>query len=142
MLTLPISVLVRIHLYFSGTERPLQSRQLPGLSLVSGIRESKGNESTMANGKRSCWCLIAAVLLLAVCSLNSAWAQTAPAMGTAVSFAVLGASTVTNTGPTSVAGDVGVSPGSAITGFPPGVVTGTIHAADAVAAQLLSLIHI
>ena len=89
----------------------------------------------MANGKRSCWRLIAAVLLLAVCSLNSAWAQTAPAMGTAVSFAVLGASTVTNTGATSVVGDVGVSPGSAITGFPPGVVTGTIHAADAVAAQ-------
>ena len=89
----------------------------------------------MAYGKRSYSCLIAAVLLLAVCSLNSAWAQTAPPMGTAQSFAVLGASTVTNTGATSVVGDVGVSPGSAITGFPPGVVTGTVHAADAVAGQ-------
>ena len=89
----------------------------------------------MANGKRSFSCLIPAVLLFAVCSPNSAWAQTAPSMGAAQSFAVLGASTVANTGSTVVTGDVGVSPGSAITGFPPGVVTGTIHAADAVAAQ-------
>src|ERR1700676_2558108 len=56
-------------------------------------------------------------------------------MGTAQQFAILGGSTVTNTGPTSLIGDLGVSPGTAITGFPPGNVTGTIHAADAVAAQ-------
>lgn len=62
-------------------------------------------------------------------------AQTAPTLGTADSFAVLGATTVTNTGPTVVDGDLGVSPGSAVTGFPPGIVNGTIHAADAVAAQ-------
>jgi len=89
----------------------------------------------MANRKRSFSCLIVAALLVGVCSLNSAWGQTAPAMGTAQSFAVLGSSTVTNTGSTLVTGDVGVSPGSAITGFPPGIATGTIHAADAVAAQ-------
>jgi hypothetical protein len=66
-------------------------------------------------------------------------------LGTADSFAVLAGSTVTNTGPT-VIGDVtfgesvGVSPGSAIVGFPPGIVVppGTIHAADAVAAQAKS----
>ncbi len=52
------------------------------------------------------------------------------------SFAVLGGSTVTNTGPTIVNGNLGVSPGSAVTGFPPGIVAGgTIHAADSVAAQ-------
>jgi hypothetical protein len=53
------------------------------------------------------------------------------------SFAVLGGSTVTNTAtPTVVSGNLGVSPGSAVTGFPPGIVIGgTIHAADAVAAQ-------
>src|SRR5665213_629202 len=89
----------------------------------------------MAYGKRSFLCLIASTALLAVCSLNSAWAQTAPPMGTAVSFAALGASTVTNTGPSALTGDVGVSPGSSITGFPPGTFTGTAHAADAVSAQ-------
>jgi len=58
-------------------------------------------------------------------------------LGTAQSFAVLGGSTVTNTNtPTIVNGNLGVSPGSAVTGFPPGIVTGgTIHAADATAAQ-------
>jgi hypothetical protein len=58
-------------------------------------------------------------------------------MGTASNFAVLGASTVTNTGPTVlVSGDLAVSPGSAVTGFPPGLVgSGAIHSADSVAAQ-------
>lgn len=57
-------------------------------------------------------------------------------LGTATSFAVLAGTTVTNTGPSSITGNVGVSPGTAITGFPPGHISnGTIHAANAVALQ-------
>ena len=61
----------------------------------------------------------------------------APVLGAAASFSVLGGETVTNTGPSTLSGDVGVSPGSAITGFPPGLVLppGSIHAADTTAAQ-------
>ena len=54
-------------------------------------------------------------------------------LGTAGSFAVLAGAGVTNTGPTVVNGDLGTCPTPAITGFPPGDVNGTIHAADAVA---------
>jgi hypothetical protein len=61
-------------------------------------------------------------------------------LGTAATFAVLGGSTVTNTGPSVINGDLGVTPGSAVTGFPPGIVVppGVIHAADAVALQAKS----
>jgi hypothetical protein len=57
-------------------------------------------------------------------------------LGTASSFGVLAGTTVTNTGPSVVSEDLGLSPGSAVTGFPPGtVINGTQHVADAVAVQ-------
>ena len=78
--------------------------------------------------------LCALTASLAVC-VASAQAE-AQILGTAETFGVLAGTTVTNTGPSIITGNVGVSPGSAVTGFPPGIVLppGTIHAGDAVAA--------
>jgi uncharacterized repeat protein (TIGR01451 family) len=66
---------------------------------------------------------------------NTFSAAAAPTVGTEQGFAVLGGSTVTNTGPSEITGNLGVSPGTAITGFPPGLVIGETHSADAVALQ-------
>jgi hypothetical protein len=63
----------------------------------------------------------------------TACASTVP-LGTACSFGILGATpVVSSVGPTIVTGDVGIWPAASITGFPPGTLTGTKHAADAVA---------
>jgi hypothetical protein len=73
-------------------------------------------------------------LLLVVASLSArstALAAEAPVdLGTAQTYAVLGGQAVTNTGPSILFGDVGVSPGTAITGFPPGIALGVVHAGD------------
>ncbi|KAI9751032.1 MAG: hypothetical protein M4579_006207 [Chaenotheca gracillima] len=71
---------------------------------------------------------------LLLCGLAIATANgQAVNLGTAAAFAVLGSSTVTNTGPSILNGDLGVSAGSSAPGFPPGVVNGVKHFSDAVA---------
>ena len=76
-------------------------------------------------------------LLVAVAVSAQAAPQPTVDLGTAKSFSVLAYTTVTNTGSSVISGDLGLSPGAppGITGFPPGQVLGTQHAADAVALQ-------
>ena len=89
-------------------------------------------------------CLISSALLSAASgqlprvSASSHLPATSPIPGASASFLVLSGAIVTNTGPTTIAGDLGVSPSIGeppiVTGFPPGVVSGTIHIADGPAA--------
>jgi hypothetical protein len=88
--------------------------------------------STMSGARLAGLALMASIMFVA-----SSTASAQISLGTAATYGVLAGSTVTNTGATTVSGNLGVSPGTAITGFPPGVVVppGVIHSADASAAQ-------
>ena len=66
---------------------------------------------------------------------RAAAAEAPVGLGTAESYSVLGGQTVTNTGPSTLNRDLGVFPGTAITGFPPGTSAGATHAGDAVAGR-------
>ena len=78
----------------------------------------------------------ATTLLVTAVGPPSAGAATPTiSLGTAANFAVLAGATVTNTGPSTINGDLGLSPGTAVTGFPPGQLIGTRHAADNAASQ-------
>jgi hypothetical protein len=59
-------------------------------------------------------------------------------LGSAANFAILAGSTITNTGPTSITGNVGLSPGTAVTGFLGGLLDVTVHADNGVASQAKS----
>ena len=59
---------------------------------------------------------------------------TVPLVG-ASNFAILAGSAITSTGATNVTGDLGLSPGTSVDGFPPGILTGTRHVNDIIANQ-------
>lgn len=61
--------------------------------------------------------------------------QVALDLAGASNFAILAGSAVTSIGATTITGDLGLSPGSSISGFPPGILTGTQHINDATANQ-------
>ena len=63
---------------------------------------------------------------------------TAVDLGTAGSYSVLAGQSVSNTGPSKLGADLGVNPGTALTGFPPGEVLGNVHATDAHSLQAQS----
>ena len=83
--------------------------------------------------------LVGALIVASVSAASAAVTTDGPIdLGTAAGYGVLASSTVTNTGPTVLTGDLGLSPGTSITGFggaPDGEVDGTTHQTDAAALQ-------
>ena len=81
-----------------------------------------------------------ALVLLAIGQPASAGIVPTVPLATAANYSVIGGQTVTNTGPSVLDKSVGLAPGSAVVGFPPGIVSapGTIQAANAVSLQAAS----
>ena len=110
----------RTHVHSSSSSRASHARTRPSLpaALSAGIA------------------IAVAGMLAIVASAPSAQAiGTNVGLGTATSYSVLGGQSVTNTGSSVLSDDVGVSPGTDISGFPPGITLGTTHQTDAHAAQ-------
>ncbi|HEV1994881.1 MAG TPA: ice-binding family protein [Candidatus Acidoferrum sp.] len=81
------------------------------------------------------------LMLIFMLSMGSlCWAQTAPSLGSAATFAVLGSSNVTCTAPGIISGDVGVSPGL-FTNTTGCIVVGTVHQGDSAAINALMALN-
>lgn len=88
---------------------------------------------------------IVSVILFAACKGNDPTnpsvipeqktAQAKVELAGAFDVAILAGSAISNIGATSVTGDMALSPGSSIGGFPPGVLVGDIHINDGIATQ-------
>src|SRR5437870_116537 len=94
------------------------------------MRSTSKNQNKTLN----VWGLLGALAVALMLMRQDAMALQAPvALGSAAKFAVLAATTVTSTGATTVNGNLGVSPGTTVTGSP--TVNGTMHLGDPAAGQ-------
>ena len=122
--------------------RPISGpvRAVQAFFLHSKVGIGMNPHAVRIGGRASAFTVVLGVAVAVTFGPGVAAAAVVPTvkLSTVASFGVLGASTVTNIGPTTVNGlNVGVSPGPAIVGFPPGKITppGVKHQTDAAAAK-------
>lgn len=111
---------------------------LPRVPLLHQPRSTCGSATRRMRlartASRSSALLLAPVLSLVLASTAQAGPPPVP-LGTADAFAILAGSTITNTGDSVIDGDLGLHPGTAVSGFPPAILNGALHLTDAVAQQ-------
>jgi hypothetical protein len=100
--------------------------------LVTALRDRSNILRTRRGTKVATVGLLGVITFVGFSASPAFAAATAINLGAATPYAVVAGTTITNTGSTVITGDIGLSPGTSITGFPPGTVAGTTGAADAV----------
>ncbi len=76
------------------------------------------------------------IIILLLLTLLAVNAYAAPVnLGTASTFGLLAGSAITNVGSSVINGNVGIWPGTSVTGFPPGTINGTLYNDDSTAQQ-------
>jgi ice-binding like protein/Big-like domain-containing protein len=108
---------------------PLADNTIYAATVTTAVKDAAGN--ALASNK-----------VWSFTTSTQASNQGSVVLGAAGVFAVLGGSTVTSTGATALTGDLGVSPGSAVTGFPPGTRSGSTHAGDATSAAAMAALTV
>ena len=101
---------------------PLAANSAYAVTITTGAKDLSGNALSSAF-----------VWTLTTSTSASACGQLPVTLGSTSGFAALAGSTITNTGGSTVTGDLGLSPGSDVVGFPPGTLVGTQHVADTAA---------
>ena len=128
----------------AGTRRPpgdpakaVARRTEPTRETTAATRGTGRHRSPRRDtGRRWLRVSFAAVLAMGVVTMTPDRADATPvSIGNAAPYGVLAGNAVSNTNLTAITGSLGVSPGSSVTGFPPGTVSGAVHAGDSAAAQ-------
>ena len=121
----------------SSPREPLSS--MSTITTASAFSRSPGRRPTALRRLTIAFGSVSALSLVAF-GLPAASAASAPLnLGNAEPYAVLAGSTITNTGPSVISGNIGLYLGTSITGFPPGVQSlGVIHKTDTAAQQAKS----
>lgn len=125
--------IVSVPTHHNTADSPLNR---PGKFRITDRRPRRGSSVRIGIGTF----LVSGLALLTLTAFDGppAFAATTVNLGTASTFAVLAGATITNTGSTVIAGDIGLSPGTAVTGFPPGLQSSgatLVADAQALAAQ-------
>ena len=117
-----------------------RSSRANGFWNVGGAHRRKREYSLWRNGSGALAATGLAFITIASFGSSTAFGATAALnLGTASTYAVLGGTSVTNTGSSIISGNIGVNPGTSFTGMPPLVQSsGTINTANAAALQAQS----
>ena len=113
---------------------PAPNRPVSFLGIVSRLGTKPGRRRSLTSVRRATGVLgVGVVSAMTVIGFagSPAFGAAAINLGSATPDAVVAGTTITNTGNSVLTGDISLSPGTSITGFPPGTASGTSNAADA-----------